>query len=239
MSAEDDRRVTDRFVAGLSVDADELAEAIAARAIDRAVVVEVVLKGLEDDHPAIRRRTATRIARMPDLDPSVAARLTVLAGTDPDSDVREAGTAALRAHGLQVPGEAAPASAPAARSWLHRSFASALLLTASVARSGDVPIEVEARYDEDAPEIEVVHWSATAGELRLELVGLPANLVGTEPVLRGRVVPAPAPLTPLGEATAPVSKDGRVTIRVPLDVVSMAEVTIRLSRESDLALPDD
>jgi hypothetical protein len=237
MSREDDRRATDRFVAGLPVEPDALTEAITARAVDRTVVIEALLSGLADGAAAVRRRTATRIGRMPDVDPEVAARLTVIAGTDGDADVQAEAVAALRTHGLPVPGDRAPTAeqhrAP------RRSFMSVLLLRASVARSGDFPVEIQARYDPDAPEIEVTSVREAPAELRLDLTGLPPTLAGTEPVLRGRVVPAPAPLTALGTATGPVSDDGRVTIRVPLEVTSIAEVTSRLLREADLALPGE
>ena len=46
MSAADDRRAVDRFVAGLDVEEDALATAIVGMAVDRTVIVEALLKAL-------------------------------------------------------------------------------------------------------------------------------------------------------------------------------------------------
>ena len=54
---------------------------------------------------------------MDDVAPRIAAELTLIAGTDPDERTRDAGIAALRAHGMLVPGDApdpGPAPAPGA-----------------------------------------------------------------------------------------------------------------------------
>ena len=64
MSSQDDIRAIDRFVAGLPVDHEELATALAARAIDRAIVVDAMLFALESDEDAVRLRAAKRSARM-------------------------------------------------------------------------------------------------------------------------------------------------------------------------------
>src|SRR3954463_13197420 len=99
MSAkDDDDRAIDRFVAGAPVDADALAMAITAKATDRAVVVEALLKNLASDEAIVRVRAAERVARMPDVAPAVAARLRELAVNDAHPGAREACAAALRAH---------------------------------------------------------------------------------------------------------------------------------------------
>lgn len=233
MTSDEDRRAIDRFIAGAPVRSDALANAIAAKAVDRSIVVEALLEGLHDAEPVVRRRTALRIGRMPEADARLAARLTVLAGSDDDAACREASAAALRAHGLAVPGEAAqPARAP-------RRFARpSLLLRAWAVRSAAGGLEVAARYVEDAPNLDAHLLEASRGEARLELQGLPADFAGTRPVLRARVAPAPRPLTPVGRAAIPVSADGRVTISIPLDDTSFDELADWLTGGVDLVVPD-
>src|SRR5690349_12283817 len=98
MSADDDRRALQRFVAGVDVEADALATAITAQALDHVIVDEALLHGLSSADAVVRRRTARRITRMVDVGDAVAERLAILAGTDPDEPTREGATAALRAH---------------------------------------------------------------------------------------------------------------------------------------------
>lgn len=98
-------RALERLVAGAATDADELAAAVSAQAVDRAIVVTLLLDALGDSEAAVRRRAAMRVARMAEVAPRVAAGLEVMALTDADEDARAACRAALRAHRLQVPGE--------------------------------------------------------------------------------------------------------------------------------------
>ncbi|MDX6720581.1 MAG: hypothetical protein QOJ63_2835 [Solirubrobacteraceae bacterium] len=99
------RRALERFVAGAASDAGELAAPMSAQAVERAIIVTVLLDALASPDTAIRRRTAMRVARMAEVAPLVATRLEVMALTDADEDVRAACRDALRAHRLRVPGE--------------------------------------------------------------------------------------------------------------------------------------
>jgi hypothetical protein len=235
MSEDEDRRAIDRLVAGLPVEPDALATAITGKAVDRTVVVEALLKGLDDPEAVVRRRTARRVGRMADVAPRLAARLTVLAGSDEDDRSREASAAALRAHGLPVPGEPERDGPKSASAF---PVAVGLLLRASVSRSVRHRFALAPLYTTDAPQLEVkVHEEH--GELRLELSGLPPAFVATRPVLRARVAPAPEPLKPIGHAVGPVSAEGRVTIRVPLEGASLDDLTDWLTSGADLVVPGD
>lgn len=230
MSVEDDRRALDRFVAGLPVDPDALAIAITAKAVDRTIVVDALLKGLADPTAAVRRRTALRIGRMPEADPRLAARLGVLADADDDPGTREASAASLRAHGLPVPGEGEDA---AASSGAHAPW---VLLRASVARSATRRIEVAARYASDAPQLDG-DLVEDPGGARADLRGLPPEFAGTRPALRA--ARAPGPLTAIGTAEAPVSPDGSVTIRIPLEDTSFDDLVDWVASGVDLVVPAD
>ena len=96
--ADADRQVA-RFVAGLPVDAEALAAALAARSLDRVVVSEALLAGLAGPAARMRLATARRSARMAWLTPRVAALLARMAVEDDDEDVQDACRAALRTHG--------------------------------------------------------------------------------------------------------------------------------------------
>lgn len=243
----EDRKAIDRFVAGLPVDADALATAIAGKALDRAVVIEALAKGLADEAAVVRRRTALRIGRMPELAPRLAARLTVLAGSDDDVRAREAGAAALRAHGLPAPGESDPArDRPEPTRGPVSRLAAQLLLRASVSRSGQrAPdglalhgIELAARYRADAPQLDARLFEEADG-VRVDLSGLPGEFAGTCPELRAALTPAPDPLTPVGRCEQPVSADGRVTIRVRLSGASHDDLAGWLLRGIDLVVAED
>lgn len=103
MSSADDRQLA-RFVAGLPADDRALANAIAARALDRAIVVDVLLDTLAGPIAATRLTAARRVARMSGVAPRVAARLRIMALADDDDRVRAACRAALAAHGLALLG---------------------------------------------------------------------------------------------------------------------------------------
>ena len=233
MSSEEDRGAIDRFVAGAAVDANALAAAITANAVDRTVVVEALLKGLEDPEPLVRRRTALRIAGMPEIDNRLAARLAVTALSDDDDGCRHGAAAALRSHALPVPGERTqPATSFSGRRPL-------LLLRAAALRSAASGLELTARYREDAPDLATELVEAHGGDAQAELRGLPRSFAGTRPVLRARVAPPPEPLTPIGRAANPVSADGAVTIRIPLDGASLDKLVEWLMAGVDLVVPDD
>ena len=233
MSTEDDRAAIERFVAGAPVEADALAAAITAKAVDRTVVVEALLKGLGDPDPVIRLRTAFRIARMPEVDLRVTATLTLTAASDADAGCRDAASAALRRHELPVPGERAEDAGTSARARPR------LLLRAWAVRSAAGGVDLAARYREHAPNLDAQLLEAPGGHARVELRGLPPAFAGTRPLLRARVVPAPEPLTPVGRAAHPVSADGEVTIEIPLEGASLDELADWLTAGADLTVPDE
>lgn len=233
-SDEDDRRALERYVAGVPVDPEALARAVTARAVDRTIVVEALLRGLDRDEPLLRRRMATRIAEMPHLDERVAARLRVLAGLDDDPGVREAAAEALRRHGVAAPGEVVvTSSAPAERTPLLAS----LRLRALVVRSAVAPVTLEARYREDAPDLSGRVVGDGHGGAIVELHALPDDLVGTRPLLRARRAPLPEPLAEIMRASDPVSAAGDVTFAVAASVASFDELVGWLVAGSDLLVP--
>lgn len=233
MSADDDRRAIERFVAGLPVEADALTTAITAKAVDRTVVIEALLKGLASSESVVRRRAAQRVARMPDVAPRVAARLTLLAGTDDDERSREASAAALRAHGVPVPGEAPTGEVAPARA----SLAGVLRLKALVTRAPYAPITLVARYREDAPDL-LGQLKDEVGNVRLELSGLPQAFAGTRPALRTRREAGSGPLVPIAWAEMPVSTGGDVTLSIPLEGASVDDLVDWLANGLDLVIPD-
>lgn len=233
MSADDNRRAIGRFVAGLPVEADALATAITAKAVDRTVVIEALLKGLASPERVVRRRAAQRVARMPDVAPRVAARLALLAGTDDDDRSREASAAALRVHDLPVPGEAPTGELGSARA----SLAGVLRLKALVTRAPDAPITLVARYREDGPDL-LGQLKDEESEVRLELSGLPQAFAGTRPVLRTRREAGSGPLAQIAWAETPVSTGGDVTISVPLEGASVDDLVDWLANGVDLVIPD-
>ena len=231
MSTDDDRRTIDRFVAGLPVDADSLATAITAKAVDRTVVIEALLKGLASSEPVVRRRSAQRIQRIPDLAPRVAARLTVLAGTDEDAEARAASAAALRSHGQDVPGEVPPRES--ARQWAPRI----LRIELALIRLRGEPIPLEPLRAEDAPDLEGRLFDDQSG-VRIALTGLPPEFAGTRPVVRARRERG-SPLEAIASAEGPVAPDGEVTMTVTVDDPTLNDVIEWLDNGVDLVVPND
>lgn len=211
-------------MAGLPVDEDALAKAVTAKALDRTIVIEALLQGLDSPEPVVRRRAAERVTRMPYAAPQVAARLNYLAIEDADAGVRNASAEALRAHGHGI--EAAAEDRPRLR---------VLLLRLSVARSGEGPT-LRLRYPAEAPLFRASLDLTAPGEARLELSGLPADFTGTRPLLRAARQPG-GPLEPLARAEQPVSDHGEMTLRIPLEGTSPAELEERLGNGVDLAVP--
>lgn len=109
MDSTDRDRAVDRFVAGLDVDDEELATAVAARAVDATIVIEALLLGLQDDSPVVRIRSAKRVGRLIELPSRLEARLRQLAVSDADRRVRDGADAALHAHGKSLDGSRDPA----------------------------------------------------------------------------------------------------------------------------------
>jgi hypothetical protein len=107
VSTADDKRAIERFIAGLATDEQALADALWARAVDRAIVVDALLDALAGRERATRLTAARRVTGMASVAAAVAARLMLLAVEDDDPGVRDACADALRAHGLRVPGDPA------------------------------------------------------------------------------------------------------------------------------------
>jgi hypothetical protein len=223
--SEDHRRALQRFVAGLDVDADALAAAITARALEETVVDEALLQNLGSDEAVVQRRAARRIARMDAVGPRVAARLAVIAGTQPDETTRAAAAEALRAHGLPVPGETEPTATPGRR----RTVLTALRLELRGVRAGKPEVAIGPLLTSHAPYLGG-RLRSVAGAARVELAGLPAAFTGTYPAL---VVDGEE----IARAAAPVSADGAVVIDIELAAGSFEELERRL-RVFDLVVHD-
>lgn len=233
MSSDADRAALERFVAGLAVDPDVLARAITAHAVERTVVVEALLEGLTAPEPVVRLRFARRIARMPDLDRRVGARLTMVAGTDADDRVRAAATGTLRAHGLPVPGQPVADETGARTARPSRSIDTALRLRASAIR-GTKGVEIEALFIEDAPAL-AGELHDLEGQAQLVLRGLPAAFVGTRMTLRVAFLPGSA-LSPIARADMSVSAEGESSIDVPLESGSVDDVVEWLLNDAELVV---
>lgn len=232
MSGIDPSRAIDRFVVGLPTDPDELAQAIAERAIDRTTVVESLLRSLADPEGAVRLRAAFRVARMDEISPLVAARVRVIAGTDQDPRARSAAVAALRAHALPAPDdhEAPPARGPRRRPTLW--------LRAVVVRStGRGAVSLVARDRLSDPEVRGRCSEDERGLLRLELTGLPEAFCGTLPTVRVRIGDA-AETTAITAAAEAVTAEGSVTIHFAPDLGSVEEVIGWLGTEIELVAGD-
>ena len=86
-------------------DADAPVEAITVQSIERAIVVDALLRVLASPEATARLRAAERVARMADAAPSVIAVLIRMASEDVDLRVRAAAEAALRVHLRPAPGD--------------------------------------------------------------------------------------------------------------------------------------
>lgn len=216
MTSADDRRAIERFLAGLPVDEDELAQAIAAQAIDRTIVAESLVRGLEHPEAVVRLRTAQRVARMDDVSPAVMARLVVIAETDVDLRVRAAGAEALRVHGQPVPSEgdrprvAQPAISLRFRRLVLRSTRPSV-------------IKLETADPTIAPEAVARVTIVESGLLRVEVFGLPPSFFGTRPTVCVRREDSGEPLD-VATAAQPVAIDGSVMIDVGPEAGPVAEV---------------
>jgi hypothetical protein len=218
MDRADRDHALDRFVAGLPVDEEELSTAVAASAVDAAIVVDALLRGLEDESPVIRARAAHRVERMIDIAPRLEARLRQLAADDDDVRTRERAAAALRAHALAVPGEAgaapdAPGRRPLPRLWLK------LVTTRGVGPvRGTKPGELRVLFSFLA--LDRTETPAARGriieqddELRMDLVGLPESFVGHRLQVFA-YVSGSSLATMFGIAETPVSESGSVSMPI-------------------------
>lgn len=238
MDSADRDRALHRFVAGLPVDEDALADAVAARAVKATIVVNAMLLGLEDDAPVVRMRAARRVAELVELPPRLAARLRQLGATDADLRVREAAEAALRAHEP----EREPKPEPT-RTIARLGFAS--LWFVPLARRGSVRgtirgtpatpqvvLEFRARDRADGPSVHGV-LIAQDTQLRLELKRLP------EP-FHGRRVAVFVPDeqseqgTQIGVASNPVDETGFVSIDLVAENQTAEDIAELLTGEFEI-----
>lgn len=238
MTAGEDKRALERFVAGLEVEEHALAAAVTARAMDRTIVVEALLAALSSPQASERRRAAERVARMADVAPRIVAELTLIAGADSDERAREAGAAALRAHGLPVPGTAAgperttSRTASAMESVGDRLRASLWLQSLSM-RSKDAVVLLVSRDPTEAPDMRGRLIVDDDGNVMIVLSRLPASFAGSRPTMLVRRDAASA-FTEIGTADEPVSADGAATIRIAPEIGTLEDVEGWLEREVEL-----
>ena len=241
MTADDETRALERYVAGLDVDEQALAAAVTGRAVDRTIVVEALLTALASPHTGVRRRAAQRVARMADIAPRVAAELTVIAATDPDEGARDACVAALQAHTLPVPGATQPAGAarsgrePAAPSLGERLLAS-LVLRPMIMRSAQAAVHLVAHDRADLAGMYGTLKEDDDGTLIVELRGLPPEFAGTRPTVRVRRDANAAAFTAIATAAEPVSADGQVTVRIGPDAGPVGDVRRCFDRAIELVV---
>lgn len=218
MSSQDDRHALQRFVAGLDVEPDVLATAVAAEAIDQVVVEEALLRALTADEASARVRAARRLARIPEVSQRVLAQLRLIATADEDPRAREQAAAALTAH------EAPHAAAPDAR---RRTGLAILRLELLGVRGGQAyTYAPRVRADLETGAI----LSIADGVPRLELSGLPERCRGRWPML---LVEGDE----LGVAEAAVSPDGEAAIVFPAWTGSLHELS-ELIEDAELAIAD-
>jgi hypothetical protein len=256
MDSAHDNRTLQRFVAGLPVGNDELAEAVAARAVGRAIVIDALLSGLADAEPAARRSTAERIGRMAMIVPEVAARLRVNAVADRDADVRTASAAALRKHGQDVPGDGPPAPERPGLRQLVASLRFRALRSRPRLRPDHLTprgVETYSSASQGAPDSEHVADLVLVPSLRdapdavgslfldhpqrLEFKRLPDRFAGTRPTLRafggaGGHVPLAI------KAEHPVTIEGSAVFLLPSTIGPPEEIRGRLA-EIELVVLDD
>lgn len=242
MNRDDDDRSIDRFVAGLPVDEDALADAITARGIERTIVVEALVGALESTEATARLRAAERVARMEDVAEPVARALTRIAGGDVDLDVRAAAAAALRTHGEPVPGEPMPSHAtrrPTEAAVARRASRLSVAFQHMAMRSGEsaAPLLLLLPIDRAKAPARGSARLDDAGSWSVTLSGLAGEFAGTRPLLW---VPGEDGLPfHLGTAADPVTSGGSVTIVIGPEAGSASDVQRLLSGRVELHAPDD
>jgi hypothetical protein len=210
VTSDADRRALERFVAGLPVDPDALARAVTAKAVDRAIVMNALLNALVSPEPAVRRRAARRVERMPDVDPQVLARLAAMAEHDADERTRATCAQALSAH---------PSEEDRETTGGRRPPLGVLVLRLSRTRTRGAPargIPLVALRRAEAPDLLVRVHDEGGGAVRFDFTGLPERLEDTRPALYARPEPGAGPLAPIASATESVS-GGELTLRARLD----------------------
>lgn len=234
MSDDEDDRILQRFVAGLPVAEDELARAVAMRATERSIVVDALLRGLEDDEPAARLRIAERAGELTALAPEIAAALVRQAAIDDDARVRAACADALHAHGLAAPGDPAE-TAMATRRGLRFP---ALRLFAVTARSADgsgTRTTLTSRHGDGGRIGGHVTDDGRGGAI-VTVTDLPSAFERTRPFLLGDL--GPGPLTPIAEAEAVVGPDRSASFSIAAVDGSAREVA-RWLEVGELAVFDE
>lgn len=240
MDWPDRDRALDRFVAGMPVDEDDLADAVAARTVDVALIVDALLLGLDDDAAEIRLRAAERIARLVALPPRLQARLHRLAATDTNRHVRAAAEATLLAHEPQVdpkpPGRAEALRAALASIWLvPRATRGASVWGTSGA--AHVVREFRAQDRAEGPS---VHGALIEQDLRLrlELKRLPEQFRGRRLALR---VPGDAdgPERELGTAAMLTDETGFVSIDIVAGDRTVEDIAELLSSAFEIVIVED
>jgi transposase InsO family protein len=219
MTPDEDRRALQRFVAGLEVEADALATAIAAEAMDRAIVDEALLRGLSSDDAVVRRRTARRIARMTDVGDAVAGRLAIIAETDADERTRETAAAALQAQNRL------PDAGLRGERRRRRVLAALRFVPATVRSTG--PVRYQPLEPPAGSRIVDARLLLVDDAVHLRLRELPAEFAGTFPVAAA-IDDDTGAERELGRASTAVSPAGDVTIALAPELGSLESVAARL-----------
>lgn len=234
MSSAADNPAFQRYVAGLDDgDADGLLGALAEAAIDRTIVADALLRGLEDPDAVARLRTARRVAAMDQASPLVNASLAALAEDDIDLRVR-----AAAAEALQIHGEAASPPPRRRRKAAERALDAAGELLASLwlAPAQLAPRSRALRFplvsqDPQAPRARGRVFVDDQDRLKIELKQLPGSFVGSRPTVCVRMAGG---LEAIATADVAVDRAGAVTISVPPEAGPNEEVVAWLAEGVEL-----
>lgn len=246
MDSADRDRALDRFVAGMRVDEDDLADAVAARAVDVALIVDALLLGLNNDAAEIRLRAAKRIARLVALPPRLEERLHDLAAKDPNRHVRAAAEAALLAHEDSVEREFDPTHIGRPVELARRlGFASLWVRPRRV--RGQAPIQgpqsrrIVATFfprDPTAAPAMRVQLIAEDGAMRLELTRVPDAYIGLRLAVVAHDVTTKT-AADVAVATGLVDDVGWVSIAIPPSFGTEEEIARALATQLEFVVVDD
>jgi hypothetical protein len=161
---------------------------------------------------------------MPHIADPVAARLRLIAAREHEGDerVRTAFAAALRAHGLPLPGDDDEGNDPI-RTKTVPAFAR-LLLQAATMRSGQAGVSLEPAYRDDAPKMHGELAANDDGVLHVKLNGLPAAFRGKRIELLVRRDADSTESTSIATSQARVSPDGAVVIWIDPELGSARDI---------------
>lgn len=244
MDSTDRERALDRFVVGLPVDEGDLVDAVAARAVDAALVVDALLIGLGDSGSAVRMRTAMRIEMLSVLPSRLEARLRQLAASDPSRGVRDAAEAALLAHQDSLEGVdltyISRLVEAARRLGLGSLWVRPRRVRGQVAIEGPpsrrIVLTFYARDRAEAPATRV-QLIAEDGAMRLELTGVPPAFVGSRLAVIAHDGETQA-ATAMAVSTQPVDDAGYVTIAIPPALGTEEQIARALATELELVVVD-